>query len=123
MPNDILNFLSSINETTLIVTLITIYIVFYLLIALLTSSMLKPLLYLGDTTLCAGIFILLIRLASNFITTLLEGEFSSLILMTLPSILKPILTIGIFFTVLGIAMIIVYKIYSKQKIEIQKEVF
>lgn len=110
----VLHILSNFDNETLIISFIVIFIVFYAFISLFTWNLLKPLKYLGISTLVVGILSLTIRFTSSFIITSLVNEFGNFVEKIFPLILSPLQSIGIIFSILGLLMIIICALVSNK---------
>ena len=111
IPSEIQELLKFLN-TNLVWLYIGLFLIFtYLLISLLTWSLLKPLKYLGIPTIVTGVLFLIVRLLSSVIVGLFSIEFP-VIKVVLPSILKPVLISGLLCMIIGIVMIVLYVVIN-----------
>lgn len=117
IPSEIQNLLKFLDNGMVWVYIGIFFIVMYLLISLLTWSFIKPLKYLGIPTMISGMLLIVIRLLARTIINLFDLKIN-FINNLLPVILKPLLIYGIICTIIGILMIITYKIINKKKKEV-----
>lgn len=116
IDSELISAFEFFNSTTFILCFVAFLIVFYLLISLLTWSMIKPLKYMGIPTLIVGIICIPIYLAPNVIINFLPlDEYVNIIEKVLPLFMKPLLIYGIACFIVGLLMIIVYKIINKKR--------
>ena len=108
MSDIILKVANLLNSDMLWVYFLVVIVVFYLIIALTTWDIKKPLIYLGIPSLLVGVILSVIRFLPNIITI------KNSILIILNSLIKPLLITGIMCIIIGIIMIILYKILEKK---------
>ena len=111
IPTQLIPFINIINNSHFYVYVIILFILFYLLISLMTWSFLKPLKYLGIPTIIAGSLFISIRFISSFIINLIPNM--SIMKYILPGMLKPILIMGICLLIFGILMFVIYILINK----------
>ena len=108
MSDIILKVANLLNSDMLWVFFLVVIVVFYLIIALTTWDIKKPLIYLGIPSLLVGVILSVIRFLPNII------PIKNSILIILNSLIKPLLITGIMCIIIGIIMIILYKILEKK---------
>lgn len=108
MSDIILKVANLLNSDMLWVYFLVVIVVFYLIIALTTWDIKKPLIYLGIPSLLVGVILSVIRFLPNII------PIKNSILIILNSLIKPLLITGIMCIIIGIIMIILYKILEKK---------
>lgn len=111
IPTQLIPFINIITSTYFYIYAIVVFIVFYLFVSLLTWSFLKPLKYLGIPTMMAGSLFISIRFVPSIIISLIPNM--SIMKYILPSMLKPILIMGISLLIIGILMFIIYILINK----------
>lgn len=105
--NELLELIKFLNSGLLWLYIIIIIIVFYVIISLLTWNIKKPLIFLGIPNIISGILLIILRLSIN----LLLPEKNMVAIIAPMS--KPLLTIGIVCIILGVTMIVGYKLLTK----------
>lgn len=108
MSDIILKVANLLNSDMLWVYFLVVIVVFYLIIALTTWDIKKPLIYLGIPSLLVGVILSVIRFLPNII------PIKNSILIILNSLIKPLLITGIMCIIIGIIMVILYKILEKK---------
>lgn len=116
IPEIVKNILTLLDKQAFWLYVIGIFVVFYLLVSLLTWSFIKPLKYLGIPTIIVGILFIIIRFVPNALLTLVD-ENINFIKGLLPSILKPVLINGLVCLIVGVLMIVGYTLINKNKKE------
>lgn len=113
MTVEMKQLISLVSDKTIWIYIGIFFVLMYLLISLLTWSFKKPLKYLGIPTIGVGVVFIIIRFLSVVIVGLVDDKMAFVRLL-LPSMLSPMLLNGILCTVIGIAMIVVYKLLNKK---------
>lgn len=109
----ITNFLEIIAKPQLLIFFIAFIIFSYLLIALLTWSLTKPLKYLSIPFIIIGIIILILRFCLPLIITIIPENTVNVPNSLVNVILNPFLKSGIICLLIGIIFMIVYILIGK----------
>ena len=109
----ITNFLEIISKPGLIIFFIAFVIFSYLLIALLTWSLTKPLKYLSIPFIIIGIIILIIRFCLPFIITIMPENTVNVPSSLVNVMLNPFLKSGIICLLAGILSMTLYILIGK----------
>lgn len=115
MLDEVIKMILKIDDVMIWVYMGLFILLMYLVIGLLTWSIIKPLKYLGIPTLITGILFIIIRFIPNIVISILDVKIS-VIKAVLPSVLKPIFIYGISSLLIGLVMIILYNLFTKKAV-------
>lgn len=109
IPEKVQTLINKFNTKKVVIATIIYIVLSYLIVALLTWNMHKPLLYLGIPLLGSGIIFTMIKLFNGIIFDLLMSNTKiAFIKYMAPIVLNPLMKIGIISLIIGLIFIIVY---------------
>jgi len=112
MPSTYIDIINFINSQNIYLYIIGLFVLFYIIIGLLTWNIIKPLKYIGIVHIIVGIIFMVLKLLPYSISVLYENK---LLEMILPTVIKPIFIIGLYIFGSGLLMVILYRIIKKIK--------
>lgn len=110
-PYVIASIFFSLGDKFFYISFSVLFVIFYMLIGLLTCSIIKPLKYMGIVNVIVGFIFSILKLLPYSIKVLTGNN---LLAMILPSIIKPLFITGIIFFISGILMIVLYKLLKNK---------